>query len=115
MKSDTMIPVHNLVSNVTYTLPDADYPETLIWKKVGEVNEMTLEQIKTMFALHPEYKNWLMPSDNAVKQLSLEDHYEISQRKAQMENKNRINFGRNNPCSNEKNCGGAVGFSDVVS
>lgn len=42
MKSDTMIPVHNLVSNVTYTLPDTDYPETLIWKKVGEVNEMTL-------------------------------------------------------------------------
>lgn len=94
MKSDTMIPVHNLVSNVTYTLPDTDYPETLIWKKVGEVNEMTLEQIKTMFALHPEYKNWLMPSDDAVKQLSLEEHYENAQRKAQMENKNRINFGR---------------------
>lgn len=94
MKSDTMIPVHNLVSNVTYTLPDTDYPETLIWKKVGEVNEMTLEQIKTMLTLHPEYKNWLMPSDDAVKQLSLEEHYENAQRKAQMENRNRINFGR---------------------
>ena len=31
MKSDTMIPVHNIVPNVTYTLPDADFPETLVW------------------------------------------------------------------------------------
>ena len=92
MKSNTMIPVHNIIPNVTYTLPDADFPETLVWKKVGEVNEMTMEQIKIMFALHPEYKNWLMPSDDAVKQLSLEKHYEIAQRKAQLQNERRRYF-----------------------
>ncbi len=75
MNNSRKIPVTNIVANVIYTLPDLSEPETLTWKYRGEVQYMTVDQFKAMLALHPAYKNYLMPPKDVMEQLDLTEHY----------------------------------------
>jgi hypothetical protein len=72
--TNNLIPVKSLVANVFYT-EECEIPDSFQWKKRGDIQNMTLDNIKTMFNHRPEYMNWLIPSEEAIIELGLQEHY----------------------------------------
>lgn len=58
--------VRALVAGIHYTdiYSDPDVPERYIWEQVGDIQHMSLNQIKIMYGNHPNYWNWVLPDDN---------------------------------------------------
>lgn len=76
IKDDTIVSVKALVPSVYYTC-DKTY-DSFAWLEVGDVQDMTYQQLKLMKAKHPRYftEKWIVPCDNAViKKLGLSDIY----------------------------------------
>ena len=85
IKDDTVISVKALVPNVFYTC-DKTY-DSFAWFEVGDLQEMTYQQLKTMKAKHPRYftEKWLVPcSDDVIKKLGLTDIYKRAFKTADM-------------------------------
>lgn len=72
LKDDTKIMVRSLIPKVYYTCSKT--MESFAWEEVGDEQEMTYMQIKTMKAKHPRYftEKWLLIcNDEALKKLNL--------------------------------------------
>ena len=76
LNDDTVITVKALVPKVYYTCPVTHEP--FAWEEVGDTQDMTLKQLKTMKAKHSRYltDRWLMVlNEAAVKKLNLHKVY----------------------------------------
>lgn len=74
LKDDTKIIVRSLVPRVYYTCSKT--MDSFAWEEVGDEQEMTFMQIKTMKAKHPRYftEKWLLIcNDDVLKKLNLID------------------------------------------
>lgn len=74
LKDDTKVNVRALVPSVYYTCTKT--MDSFAWEEVGDEQEMTYMQIKTMKAKHPRYftEKWLLICNNDVlKKLKLDD------------------------------------------
>lgn len=72
LKDDTKIKVRSLVPSVYYTCLKT--MDSFAWEEVGDEQEMTYMQIKTMKAKHPRYftEKWLLIcNDEILKKLNL--------------------------------------------
>ena len=63
---ESLINVKALVPKVYYTCPVTH--ETFAWEEVGDTQEMTFKQLKTMRSKHPRYleDKWLLVEDDAA-------------------------------------------------
>ena len=74
----TVVKVKGLVPHVYYTCPKTN--DTFIWGAVGDIQEMTVEQLKLMKVRHEGYftKKWLYPmNEEALKMLRIKDIFAI--------------------------------------
>lgn len=73
---DTVITVKALVPKVYYTCPVTH--DVFAWEEVGDTQDMTFKQLKTMKAKYSRYltDKWILPqNDEAIKKLGLDKVY----------------------------------------
>lgn len=76
LSEDTKVEVKSLVPKVFYTCSKTHEPFS--WVEVGDIQEMTYQQIKVMRAKHPRYftEKWLLPlNQDVLKKLNLDKIY----------------------------------------
>ena len=57
--------VKSLVPNVNYTdvMTDPELAMVYRWAKCGDMQYMSLDAIKAMYANYPNYRSWVLPVD----------------------------------------------------
>ena len=76
LDEETKIAVKSMVPKVFYTCSKTHEPFS--WLEVGDIQEMTYQQLKIMRAKHPRYltEKWLLPlNQEALKKLNLDKIY----------------------------------------